>query len=76
MTVSYEERRSKFRLWTAKEERFLKKNWNKLSREEIAQALERTVSSVASKASRMGIRKTDQETGLFKSFLRWFNFLV
>ena len=42
--------------WTEKEDIFLKENFNKLSREEISKILNRSKSSISSRAFRLGIK--------------------
>lgn len=44
------------RIWTLEEFRFLKDNWGKMSKKEIAEALNRSMASVGVKAHRIGLK--------------------
>ena len=45
------------RLWTAKEEEFLKKHYTSMLNKNIAQRLDRTISAIELRASKLGLKK-------------------
>jgi hypothetical protein len=54
--INKKKRDNKARIWTLEEYEFLKSNWGKLSKEEIAKKLDRSLSAVDVKAFKIGLK--------------------
>lgn len=54
--INKKKRDNKARIWTLEEYEFLKSNWGKLSKEEIAKKLDRSMNAVATKANIIGLK--------------------